>query len=99
MLVCAGPHPWERQAGDGNASIGHHQEKAMNDSAIPSAFSILISGLSFLESPRWRAGRLWLSAFYTHQVIACDMAGPVEKIGRLAHPAQGPGRGAAGRAL
>src|SRR6218665_947870 len=76
MLVCAGPHPWERQAGDGNASIGHHQEKAMNDSAIPSAFSILISGLSFLESPRWRAGRLWLSDFFTHQVIAFDIAGP-----------------------
>src|SRR6218665_3052768 len=91
MLVCAGPHPWERQAGDGNASIGHHQEKAMNDSAIPSAFSILISGLSFLESPRWRAGRLWLSDFYTHQVIACDMAGRVEKIAELPHQPSGLG--------
>src|SRR6218665_957193 len=75
MLVCAGPHPWERQAGDGNASIGHHQEKAMNDSAIPSAFSILISGLSFLESPRWRAGRIWLSVFYTLYELAGDIAG------------------------
>src|SRR6218665_92350 len=66
MLVCAGPHPWERQAGDGNASIGHHQEKAMNDSAIPSAFSILISGLSFLESPPRRAGRVWVLGCFTH---------------------------------
>src|SRR6218665_983282 len=91
MLVCAGPHPWERQAGDGNASIGHHQEKAMNDSAIPSAFSILISGLSFLESPRWRAGRVWLSAFYTHQGIAGDRAGRVEKSAEL--PPQPSGLG------
>src|SRR6218665_168720 len=91
MLVCAGPHPWERQAGDGNASIGHHQEKAMNDSAIPSAFSILISGLSFLESPRWRAGRLWLSDFYTHQVIACDMAGRGGKNGEVPPPPTGLG--------
>src|SRR6218665_2833447 len=91
MLFCAGPHPWERQAGDGNASIGHHQEKAMSDSAIPSSFSILISGLSFLESPRWRAGRLWLSDFYTHQVIACDMVGRVEKIAELPHQPSGLG--------
>lgn len=40
-------------------------------------FHVLLSGYSFLEGPRWRDGRLWLSDFYTHQVISCDMQGAV----------------------
>jgi sugar lactone lactonase YvrE len=31
---------------------------------------VVLDGLSFLEAPRWRAGRLWLSDFYTHQVLS-----------------------------
>jgi sugar lactone lactonase YvrE len=39
------------------------------------------SGFSYIESPRWRDGRIWLSDFYTHQVIAVDPAsGRVEVI-------------------
>jgi sugar lactone lactonase YvrE len=30
------------------------------------------SGFSFLECPRWHEGRLWLSDFYTHRVLAVD---------------------------
>ena len=44
------------------------------------AFDTLLSGYSFFEGPRWHDGRLWLSDFYTHQVIACDLQGRVEKI-------------------
>lgn len=32
----------------------------------------MASGFSYLESPRWRDGRVWLSDFYTHQVVAIE---------------------------
>ncbi len=41
---------------------------------------VLVHGYSYLESPRWHAGRLWASDFYTHQVIAIGMDGVVEKM-------------------
>ncbi|WP_232663503.1 SMP-30/gluconolactonase/LRE family protein [Pseudonocardia sp. TRM90224] len=31
----------------------------------------VLESYSFLEGPRWRDGRLWISDFYTHQVISC----------------------------
>jgi sugar lactone lactonase YvrE len=31
---------------------------------------VVLDGLSFLEAPRWRAGRLWLSDFYTQRVLS-----------------------------
>lgn len=54
-------------------------------------FSTLVSGYTFLEGPRWHDGRLWLSDFYTHQVIAVDMDGQVEKIAEV--PGQPSGLG------
>lgn len=30
----------------------------------------LLEGMSFLEAPRWHEGRVWLSDFYTHQVVS-----------------------------
>lgn len=39
-----------------------------------SPFTPLVGGFSFLEAPRWHDGRLWLSDFYTHRVIAVDAA-------------------------
>ncbi|MER7546157.1 SMP-30/gluconolactonase/LRE family protein [Actinomadura sp.] len=30
----------------------------------------VISGFRFLEAPRWRDGRIWVSDFYTHQVVS-----------------------------
>jgi sugar lactone lactonase YvrE len=41
---------------------------------------ILVDGLSFPEGPRWRDGRLWFSDFYSHRVLAVDLAGRVETI-------------------
>ena len=54
-------------------------------------FNTLLSGYSFFEGPRWHAGRLWLSDFYTYQVMACDLQGRVEKIADV--PGQPSGLG------
>jgi sugar lactone lactonase YvrE len=50
-------------------------------------FTTLISGLSFTESPRWRDGRLYVSDFYTHRVLAVAMDGTEETV---AHVSQQP---------
>jgi sugar lactone lactonase YvrE len=50
-------------------------------------FTTLISGLSFTESPRWRDGRLYVSDFYTHRVLAVSADGAAET---LAHVPQQP---------
>ena len=41
---------------------------------------ILFEGLSFGEGPRWHEGRLWVSDFHTHRVLAIDDAGAAETI-------------------
>ncbi|MBP7453007.1 MAG: SMP-30/gluconolactonase/LRE family protein [Ottowia sp.] len=45
-----------------------------------SQFSVLTSGHSFLESPRWHDGQLWLSDFYTDRVLRVDAQGRVEVV-------------------
>jgi sugar lactone lactonase YvrE len=50
-------------------------------------FTTLITGLSFTECPRWRDGRLYISDFYTHRVLAIAMDGTAET---LAHVPQQP---------
>ncbi len=32
--------------------------------------STVLGGLSYLECPRWHEGRIWVSDFYTHQVLS-----------------------------
>ena len=54
-------------------------------------FSTFISGYDYLEAPRWHDGRLWVSDFYTHQVIAADMDGSVETIAMVAGQPSGLG--------
>ncbi|KQP14250.1 SMP-30/gluconolactonase/LRE family protein [Pseudorhodoferax sp. Leaf267] len=54
-------------------------------------FSELIAGYTFFEGPRWHEGRLWLSDFYTHQVIAVGLDGRVEQIAEV--PGQPSGLG------
>ena len=46
-------------------------------------FTTLISGLSFSECPRWRDGRLYISDFYTHRVLAVGMDGVAETIAHV----------------
>jgi sugar lactone lactonase YvrE len=42
----------------------------------------LLTGLVFGESPRWHAGRLWLSDWGAREVIAIDLAGQREVVAR-----------------
>ena len=44
---------------------------------------ILMSGLAFPESPRWRDDRLWFSDWVAHEVIAVDIDGTSEVIVRV----------------
>jgi sugar lactone lactonase YvrE len=41
---------------------------------------VLLDGLTFPEAPRWRAGQLWFSDFYTHRVMAVDSDGHAQTI-------------------
>ena len=54
-------------------------------------FSVLTSGHSFLESPRWRAGQLWLSDFYTDRVLRVDAQGGVDIVTRAVEQPSGLG--------
>ncbi|MEM9033742.1 MAG: SMP-30/gluconolactonase/LRE family protein [Actinomycetota bacterium] len=45
---------------------------------------VIADGFTFLESPRWHDGRLWVSDFFTHRVHAVDVdAGEVETVCEL----------------
>ena len=46
----------------------------------------LLEDLTFPEGPRWHDGRLWLSDFYAHEVVALDLDGRRETMAR------GPGQ-------
>jgi sugar lactone lactonase YvrE len=54
-------------------------------------FKTLIGGLSFSECPRWHDGRLYFSDFYTHRVLAADLAGTVETIAEVPQQPSGLG--------
>jgi sugar lactone lactonase YvrE len=54
-------------------------------------FTTLISGLSFTESPRWRDGRLYVSDFHTHRVLAVSMDGTAEIIAHVPRQPSGLG--------
>jgi sugar lactone lactonase YvrE len=41
---------------------------------------LLISGYAFLECPRWHDGALWVSDFYTYQVLRVDGSGTARKV-------------------
>jgi sugar lactone lactonase YvrE len=45
------------------------------EGAMTGTPSTVISGFAFLEAPRWRDGRVWLSDFYTHQVVSARADG------------------------
>jgi len=45
-----------------------------------------MTGLAFGESPRWRHGRLWLSDWVAHEVIALDPEGRSEVVVRVPFP-------------
>jgi sugar lactone lactonase YvrE len=67
------------------------QQHTGDTMGIDARFSVLVSGYTFLESPRWHNDRLWLSDFYTHQVLRVDLQGQVEAIADV--PGQPSGLG------
>ena len=44
---------------------------------------VLLSGLAFPESPRWHAGRLWISDWGAHEIVAVDLDGGHEVVARV----------------
>lgn len=62
-------------------------------------FTTLISGLSFTECPRWHDGRLYVSDFYTHRVLAVAMDGATETVAHVPQQPSGLGFLADGRML
>lgn len=52
---------------------------------------VVLEGYSYLECPRWHEGRLWVSDFYTGQVVATDGRGDTELIAKVANDPSGLG--------
>lgn len=46
-------------------------------------FELLLDGLTFPEAPRWRAGELWFSDFYSLRVLAVDLRGRSRTIAEV----------------
>ena len=61
--------------------------------------SVVLDGYSYLECPRWHDGRLWVSDFYTNQVIATDGRGDTEVMAEVPGQPSGLGFLPDGRAL
>lgn len=55
--------------------------------ATSEAPRMVLGGITFPEGPRWHAGRLWFSDFYTHRVMALSEEGWAET---MAHVPQQP---------
>ena len=60
---------------------------------------VVLDKMSFLECPRWHQGRLWVSDFYTNQVLATDIEGNAEVMATVPGQPSGLGFLPDGRAL
>jgi sugar lactone lactonase YvrE len=60
---------------------------------------VALDGYSYLECPRWRDGRLWVSDFYTNRVVATDGRGHTEVMAEVPGQPSGLGFLPDGRAL
>jgi sugar lactone lactonase YvrE len=54
--------------------------------------TVVLEKLSFLEGPRWREGRIWVSDFYTHRVLSAEADGSDLRV-EATVPAQPSGTG------
>src|SRR5512141_1881801 len=57
-----------------------------NDSMPGPQPRVLMTGLAFGESPRWHAGRLWVSDWGTREILAVDLEGRHETMVKLDFP-------------
>lgn len=60
---------------------------------------IVAEGFSYLECPRWHQGRVWMSDFYTHRVVAVSANGAIETMAQVPQQPSGLGFLPDGRAL
>jgi sugar lactone lactonase YvrE len=67
--------------------------------AMTRELTVVLEGYSFLECPRWHEGRLWVSDFYTEQVVATDGRGGTEVMAAVPGQPSGLGFLPDGRAL
>ena len=58
---------------------------------LPAPFSPFISGYTFFESPRWHDGQLWLSDFYTQQIVRVTLQGEVTPVAEVPEQPSGMG--------
>jgi len=65
-----------------DAHAGAAEESTMNIESR-AELQILMTGLAFPESPRWRDGRLWVSDWGAHEVVAVDLDGRSEVVARV----------------
>jgi sugar lactone lactonase YvrE len=54
-------------------------------------FTTFASGFSFTECPRWREGRLYVSDFFTHRVLALSLDGTAETLAHVREQPSGLG--------
>ena len=54
--------------------------------------SVILDGYTYFECPRWRDGRIWVSDFYTHQVVSARADGSDVRVEALV-PEQPSGLG------
>ncbi len=54
--------------------------------------SVVLDGYTYFECPRWRDGRIWVSDFYTHQVVSARADGSDVRVEAIV-PAQPSGLG------
>ncbi len=66
---------------------------------MPRTLAVVLDGFSYLECPRWHDGRVWVSDFYTHSVVAQDGDGHTEVMATVPDQPSGLGWLPDGRAL
>jgi sugar lactone lactonase YvrE len=54
----------------------------MMSNESPAMTRVLLDGFGMGESPRWHEGRLWFSSWGTDEIVAVDLDGGTEVIGR-----------------
>ncbi len=52
-----------------------------NNASSNSSPTVLLSGLAYVESPRWHEGRLWFAHWGTGEIVAVDLDGHSEVTG------------------
>lgn len=76
-----------------------NEVRMTQERSAPRELSVAMEGSSFLECPRWRDGRLWVSDFYTERVVATDGHGSFEVMAEVPGQPSGLGFLPDGRAL